>query len=453
MQAETTSEVVDPTLLLIFIGILVVTYALIIYQSFNKHFAAFIGGILVLIAVWAVPLFLGIQLFTNEELVEHLAADLIILAIIVGNLIVVDIGSKSGLFHFISIKILKLTRGSPTRLMLYMGLLSVVLSVVVNNISAILISASLTILACQKLELNPQPYIMSQMILVNVGGLYTLVSSVPNIIIGTTLGDGFGYLEFLFPYGIVIASILILTSFLSYRVLLPAPKGIATKEDREAIVATFDEWAAVTDKRFFYATTLILLVMILLFVSSTILGIDIVTISLAGAVAILLVSRVDFDTAIEAVDWPLLAFFTGLFTVISALDLIGAIGLLAQILGDVVGSDVIIAAIIILWVSAVMSGIVDNIVIAAALAPVIVTISAASGMSIIVLGWALIIGANLGGDFTPIGSPSNVIGISILAKRTGKTIGWGGWRIPATVTLIHLTIATFLITLMAILIG
>jgi Na+/H+ antiporter NhaD/arsenite permease-like protein len=193
--------------------------------------------------------------------------------------------------------------------------------------------------------------------------------------------------------------------------------------------------------------------MIFLFVLSTFIGLSVLDISLLGATAMILVSGVDFDDAIKAVDWPLLAFFAGLFVLVSSLDLVGVINILAELIQSSVGTNLVIAALVILWISAILSGIVDNIVIAAALAPMILTVSDATGMSVLVLGWALIIGANLGGDFTPIGSPSNVIGMSILSKRTGDKIGWGGWKTPAIITVIHLIVASGILVVMAILLG
>ncbi len=162
------------------------------------------------------------------------------------------------------------------------------------------------------------------------------------------------------------------------------------------------------------------------------------------------VSGVDFDEAISSVDWPLLAFFMGLFVVIASLDIVGVIDMIAQGITQTVGTNEIIAALVILWFSALLSGIVDNIVIAAALSPVIVTVAASTGMDPIVLAWALIIGANLGGDFTPIGSPSNVIGIGILAKRTGIKLGWSDWKYPALVTIVHLIVASVLVTILSV---
>ena len=186
---KTMEEPTDPLNLIIFVTIFIITYAMIINQRINKHLAAFLGSVMAILAGWLTGL------FDEDMLVEHLRGDFLVLTIIIGNLIVVNVASKSGLFYYMSIKILKLTRGEPLKLMIYMGLLSVILSVVVNNIPAVLISASLTLIACERLDYKPYPFVLVQMMLVNVAGMYTLVSSLPNIIIGTELG--IGYLEFL----------------------------------------------------------------------------------------------------------------------------------------------------------------------------------------------------------------------------------------------------------------
>ncbi len=254
----------------IFLGIFLLTYWMIISPKFNKNYSAFFGGTLVLVAGWL------FHQFSELELVAHLEADFLVLAIIVGNLLVVDVGSKSGLFHFISIKILKLTKGSPIRLMIYMGMLSIALSIVVNNISAILIAGSLTIIACQRLDYDPYPYLMSEMILVNVGGLYTLVSSVPNIIIGTELG--ISYIDFL-KVSIIAATLLIIASYATFFITLRLPKSSLSAEEREKAVSEFDEWAAVHDKRFFFATAIILGLMVFFYAISSFINLGLATIS------------------------------------------------------------------------------------------------------------------------------------------------------------------------------
>ncbi|MCG3218479.1 MAG: hypothetical protein KAR35_05710, partial [Candidatus Heimdallarchaeota archaeon] len=124
-------QTIDPLNLTIFLTIFVITYWLIIDPRINKHLAAFVGGVMAISAGWATGL------FDEDMLVEHLRGDLLILAIIMANLIVVDVASKSGLFYYISIILLKKTRGDPMKLLVYMGLLSVLLSIIVSNISAI----------------------------------------------------------------------------------------------------------------------------------------------------------------------------------------------------------------------------------------------------------------------------------------------------------------------------
>jgi Na+/H+ antiporter NhaD/arsenite permease-like protein len=433
-----SSQATDPINLTIFLTIFVITYWMIIDPRINKHLAAFIGGVMAISAGWATGL------FNEDMLVEHLRGDLLILVIIIGNLIVVDVASKSGLFYYISIILLKKTRGDPMKLLIYMGFLSVLLSIVVSNISAILITASLTIIACERLDYDPFPYILVQMILVDVAGLFTLVSSLPNIIIGLELG--IDYLEFL-KIGVIVATILTIVFYILVFIMLKVPQASMNQIQREKIVDEFDEWAAVDNKKAFYASAIILVLMIVLFVLSSIINIGIATISLIAAAAMLISSGADFDEAIEAVDWPLLTFFMGLFIVIAGLDFSGAIFEMAELIANISGGNIIVAICVILWASAIFSGIVDNIVIAVALAPVIEKVAVTTGHELI-LAWALILGANLGGGLSPVGSPSNLIGINILAKRTGKHISWSEWlKKPGLMTLILLIVANLLILL------
>lgn len=430
----------------VFVLIFVVTYWLIIDHRVNKHFAAFLGAVTCGIAGW------GLNTFSESELVVHLESDMLVLAIIVGNLIVVDVGSKSGLFHFISIKILKKSKGDPKLLLLYMGLLSVVLTVLVNNIGSILICSSLTILACKRLDYDPKPYIIAQMVLVNVAGLTTLVSSVPNMIIGTLLGDGFGFLEYL-EVGLIIAGLLVTVSFVFFIVYFELPEPHMDAEQRRRAVEDFDEWAAVTNKKLFYSTAIILITMFVLFVFSTYLGLGIPTICISGAAVMLIVSGSDFDRTIQSVDWPLLSFFMGLFIVVASLDFAGVIDLLADGVELMVGNNGLVAVLVVLWVSAVLSGIVDSIVVAAALTPVVQSVADSTGVTIVTMGWALIIGATLGGGLTPIGSPCSIIGIGVLSRRAGIQVGWSEWIGPAWMAFVHLIVATVFLTAMFYVVG
>ena len=432
------SEIISITDVIIFTLVWAVTYAVIISGKTNKHFAAFFGGTVAVGVAWV------FRSFTEIEIVEHLTGDLIILAIIAANLIIVDTSTKSGIFNYIAIKILKLTKGQPLSILLYMGLLSVFLSIVVNNISAILVCASLTIIACKRLEYDPKPFIMAEMILVNVGGLYTLVSSVPNLIIATELE--ITYLEFL-AYGSVFATVLVITSFVYFLLFFKMPKSRKTKEEQERIVNAFDEWEAVQNRKVFYLTAIVLGTMVVLFAISNFISLSIALISISTAIVLMILTKSDFDDTLQVIDWPLLSFFLGLFIVVAALDIVGALELVGNFIEWASFGNNYIGSIVILWFGAILSGIVDNIVIAAALSPLISSLSE-SGLSKTPLTWSLIVGANLGGNFTPLGSPSNVVGIAMLYKATGIKIGWSKWGSLMIVTVIHLVISTIIILIL-----
>jgi len=429
--------------MVLFIAIFVLTYVLIIHPRVNKHYAAFAGGIMVMVAGWFLEK-IGKEGINETELIHHLEGDFLILAIIIGNLLVVDVGLKSGLFHYISIKILKLTEGDPDKLLIYMGILCIVLSIIINNISAILITASLTVLACERLDYDPFPYIMAEMVLVNVGGIFALTSSIPNIIIGAELE--IDYIAFL-KIGAIVATFLIFLSFLLFKFMLKIPKTGMDEAHRKRIVKEFDEWAAVTNMKVFWSTVIVIVGMIILFILSGIIGMGLATISLLSAGVLITLTKADFDHSIEGIDWPLLSFFLGLFICIAALDISGVMSELAEMVQNTVGDNEILAIFVILFVSGILSGIVDNIVVAAAFAPIIVTVAASPELDMLLLGWALILGCNLGGNLSPVGAPSNVIGINILAKR-GKVVSWGEWKLPASIVMIQL-VAGFIFLILA----
>ncbi len=189
----------------IIILIFILTYVGIIHSKIDKTTAAVFGGI---VAVISVAIFKmedphnpG-EYITKEQLLHF--RDLDILFLIFGFLVLVDVSSESGIFHYISIKILKLSKGDPVKLLRYFGVLSVVLSVLVGNISAMMIVGALTLIATERLELNPKPYIVVELSMTTVGGIMTIVASIPNIIIGSIFGIGF--VEFFVigaPWGII----------------------------------------------------------------------------------------------------------------------------------------------------------------------------------------------------------------------------------------------------------
>ncbi len=422
-------------------GIFILTYILIIRKTFDKTLAAALGGVLTVL----VGVYVQDPKFTLQDVV--LFHDFEILLIVIGVLILVEVSTKSGLFHFISVKILKYSQGDPTKLMIYFGILTVVLSGVLNNIACMLIVGSLTFIACERLTLDPKPFILSEMFLTAVGGNLTIVSSVPNIIVASKFSISF--VDFLI-IALPISLVLTVVSFLVYRVLFTFPSPTEEeKQERLERVNEFDEWAAVSDKKMFYKCAIILTSTMLLFVFADALGLTLAYVAILGAIMMVFVSGEKMEEALN-IDWSLIVFFGGLFTLIAGLEQAGALEEFATILADNLIEDQLISSIIILWTMGLFSGIVDNIVLAAALSPVLLGVSEELGWNSKAIAWALVFGANLGGGLTPIGAPANVIAISNLEKRSKTKMGWGDFiKLSVVVIGIQMLVVTFYVAFLS----
>ena len=342
------------------------------------------------------------------------------------------------MFHFLAIKILKASKGDPRNLLIYFGALTLILSALVNNISAMMIVGSLTIIACERLELNPKPYIITELSMTTAGGIMTLISSVPNIIISQSFNISF--IDFI----IIGAPLGIITMFVSFAIFIPLFK-IQKAKDPELMaikVSDFDEWSAVKDRNAFYKSIIILSGTILAFVIQP-LGLSLAMIAVLGGFVMIVASNKKLELIFEKLDWILVAFFLGLFALINALDAVEVLDFIAEQLSLFLPGNAFIASTILLWVTAIISGIIDNIVVAAAFGPILFTVAGTKGYPPGLIAWAAIFGANFGGGITPIGAPSAVIGLAFLYRKTGEKIGWGEFiKTQGLATLARLVVTT-----------
>ena len=437
----------DPYNVLVVLLIFILTYIGIIHNSIDKTIAAVLGGLTASISI----VYLNVTdphtgLPATEESLIHFE-DLRIIGLIFGTLLMVEVSQEAGVFHFISVKILKMTKGDPKKLLRYFGGLTMLLSALVNNISAIMIVGSLTVIACERLELDPKPYIITELSMTTVGGTMTLISSVPNIIISDTFGIGFGTF---FIIGTPFAIIAMFANFAVFEWLfrkqIPKPKDPKINAEK---VNEFDPWGAVKDKKLFYQSIIILNTTILGFVFSQQLGLSLALIAITGGTVMVLVSGKKLDDVMSKLDWGLIAFFLGLFVLIAALNIVDVLNYTAEKLSEILPHNSVISAIIILLFVSLISAIVDNIVVAAAFGPILLSVATTSGLSADLLAWATIFGANFGGGLTPIGAPSAVVGLSILYKKTGKKVGWGEFiKTQGLATIIRLILCSFYLILL-----
>ncbi|MAG57115.1 MAG: hypothetical protein CMJ83_12550 [Planctomycetes bacterium] len=351
-----------------------------------------------------------------------------VIAIILGASLFVDVVSKSGLFTWVAIKLTKVSRGDPVKLLWFYGLMTVVFSAVLNNVTAMIIVGSLTAVSLSKLGREDKllGFLLIEGLLTNVGGLLTLISSVPNIIVGTAAGISF--VDFFLAASPFVAVGTVLTILMGAR-LFDIKRLASDAERRRAkeLVSSFDENDGIESRAFFwFGATMTGLFVIVIASASHLpvikdLGMGYVALLFAGIMILRFKSVA--DRFYQAIDWDLLAFFAALFVTINVmeralvLDLIGE-GLHAIIgLGDTSGTAALLVS------SAVFSSVTDNIPLAAMLAKILGAMDPAPSSS---LWWAVIFGANLGGNLTPIGSASTLVAVTIMHKH-GLKMSFGAF--------------------------
>lgn len=357
-----------------------------------------------------------------------------VLSIVLGTAVFVEVTAQSGLYNWIALRLTRASRGDPGRLLWLYGAMTVIFSSVLSNVTAMVIVGSLTVVSLERLERRDMlpGFLLVEALLTNIGGLLTLISSIPNIIVGQAAGIGF--LEFLTYAAPYVAVATVVTIAMGSRLFSIRPlQSAAGREKAAAQVAAFLPQDAIRNPALFRisAGALALLVLAFSLANSTPvlsqLGLGFV--ALGFGAAMLWAEKATADRVYSSLDWDLLAFFAGLFVVIGVaehagvLDAVaGGIGALLA-LGEQTGTALLMAA------AAVASSVTDNVPLAAVLARVLEGRNLAGSDP---AWWAVIFGANLGGNLTPIGSASTLLAVTI-AHRHGVKMGFArfvslAWR-------------------------
>ena len=432
--------------------LLAATLGMLALEKVNKAILVLLGsGVALLLAIWQGLLDKPDDHGAHALPVYIEMIDWGTIGIIIGSTIFVELISRSGLFTWISVKILKVSRGDPFRLLICFSGLTVVFSAFLNNVTAMIIVGSLTIVACKKLKLSAMSFLLAEGIYTNIGGLLTLISSIPNIIVGTAAG--IGYTDFLLVAGPYCLVAFVATLYLVRWLFKLQPlKDEEEKANAKAMVEAFDEWETVKNRTFFYLSAGVLAAIILGFaLHSSIpilnqMGLEIIAI--IGATVMLVIYPTDVEGVLNEVEWTLILFFVGLFTLLGVMEHAEVLTMIGEWLKAPLSSGSTTGPLTMMWSSAFFSGLTDNIPLAAVLAKVLggfqenVDKLPWFGEYGHLLWWSLIFGAGLGGNFTPIGSASTVVAISIL-KRAGHTVTFMQYvKIGAVVVLVQLSLAT-----------
>jgi Na+/H+ antiporter NhaD/arsenite permease-like protein len=338
-------------------------------------------------------------------------------------------------FRWICLNIAQIVNYSVIPIALLFMVLSGVLSMFLDNVTVILFMGAVTIELARLLKINPIPLIIAEIVASNAGGTATLIGDPPNIIIGTSLGLGFNaFLVNLAP--IVWIG---MAATLGYFYLRFRKERLTAGSQTSISTAQYPKpGEVITNRDLFRIQVAILVAVVVLLVTHEQARLSVVSVSFIGAGATLLASRRGASSLVKGVDWRTLLFFFGLFVAASGLEQTGLLQLLADYIGAVSGNSLVVATILVFWVSAFISAIVDNIPFVTIMVPVIVYLSQATGGALSTLAWSLSLGACIGGNATPIGASANVVGIAV-AEKTGYRITWKkylNYAVPPTLIIL-----------------
>ncbi len=372
-----------------------------------------------------------------------------VIAIILGSSVFVDVTSRSGLFTWIAVKLTKTSKGDPLKLLWYYGLMTVVFSAVLNNVTAMIIVGSLTGVSLKKLNQNEKllGFLLIEGLLTNVGGLLTLISSVPNILVGNAAGISF--LQFFLMASPYVAVTTVVTILLGARLYKIAPLSSAERQKESAeLVASFDENDGIKSPLFFKFSTAVLGLFIITIATTSVLPIardlGMGFVAVAFATIMLIRYKSEVDEFYRAIDWDLIAFFAALFVVINVMEHAMVLELIGKGINIIIGDGGSVGQMTLLLSSSVFSSVTDNIPLAAMLAKIL---AAAGTPTESGLWWALIFGANLGGNLTPIGSASTLVAVTIIHKYKLKLSFAGFVRAAIPFAICHIALAVLYVFL------
>ena len=384
---------------IIAIAVFLVVIVLIMTEKVHRTSAALAGAVVLLLT----------NVLTVDKAVGYI--DFNTIGVLVGMMLFVAVIKNSGVFEYIAIRAAKMAKGDPWKIMVAFILITAFLSAFLDNVTTVLLVGPMTITIARMLNINPVPFLITQIFAANIGGTATLIGDPPNIMIGSA--TGLGFLDFVANTGIVavvsIVVIIIIMRFL-YKTKLVA--------DAEAIsaVSHLDENKAIEDQALLIKSLIMICLVVIGFIFHSQIGIESSTVALSAAAIIMVIGRQNIDYAIGEVEWPTILFFVALFILVGGLDETGVIGQLANLVLSTTEGHPVVTMMVLLWASALLSSVLDNIPFVATLIPLVIALGE-GGMDVEPLWWAISLGACLGGNGTLIGASANVVLSGVSGKH------------------------------------
>jgi putative arsenical pump membrane protein (putative arsenical pump membrane protein) len=383
--------------------VFVVVIGLIISEKVNSAAAALAGAMALVVT--------GVM--SAHRALSYI--DFNTIGLLVGMMVLVAIIRQSGLFEYVAIKAAKMVHGDPWKIMIAFILLTAILSGILDNVTTVLLVGPMTIAIAKMLEINPVPFLMTQILASNAGGTATLIGDPPNIMIGSAANLSF--MDFLKNTGIAVVLVII---FMIVMMRFVYKKEIEVEGLDTSKIMNLDPDKSITDKPLLIKGVVVIVLVILGFIFHDQIGMETSVIALTAAAVMLIIGGVNVDNAIQDVEWTTIAFFMALFVVVGGLTETGVIKQVAAVIIERTAGHPVMMMLILLWASALLSSFLNNIPFIATLIPLVLALKA-DGMDAEPLWWAISLGACLGGNGTMIGASANVV-LSDISTKHGYPI-------------------------------
>lgn len=406
------------------IVVFVLVMGAIMTEKLHRATAALAGAVLLVIC--------GVM--TGKQAIGYI--DFNTIGVLVGMMIVVAVIRTTGMFEYISIKAAKAAKGDPWKILIAFVLITAILSAFLDNVTTVLLVGPMSIAIARMLEINPVPFLMMQILASNVGGTATMIGDPPNIMIGSA--SGLSFMDFIANTGaaavlIIIAQIIVM-KFLYKEQLESGPIN-------KTSVMNLDPDKSITNRKLMKQSIAVMVLVVIGFVIHDKLGFDSCMIALGAAAIMLIIGHQEVDQIISEVEWTTIVFFMSLFVVVGGLERTGVIHSISSWLISATEGHYILTMLVLLWASALLSSVLDNIPFVATLIPLVLTMQQ-QGMNVEAFWWAISLGACLGGNGTMIGASANVV-LSDIANKHGYPITFKSYlRVGFPFMLMSVGIAT-----------
>lgn len=409
---------------IIAVAVFLIVILLIISERVHRTAAAMAGAMVLILT--------GVM--SADKALSYI--DFNTIGVLVGMMIFVAIVRRSGMFEYIAVRAAKAVHGDPWKIMVAFTLITAMLSAILDNVTTVLLVGPMSIAIARMLKIDPVPFLMGQILASNVGGTATLIGDPPNIMIGSAAHLSF--MDFLENTGFAVLFILVVLILLMKIVY---EKKIELGTVDTGAIEKLDPSKSITNRALMKKGIIVLICVIVGFMFHDKLGIESSVIALTAAAVMLIIGREDVNEAIQDVEWTTILFFMSLFVVVGGLTETGIIKELASKIIDATNGHPMVTMLVLLWASALLSSILDNIPFVATLIPLILAMQA-DGIDVTSFWWAISLGACLGGNGTMIGASANVV-LSDISTKHGYPITFKSYlKVGMPFMLLSIVIAT-----------